>query len=64
LRQCEQKAIRDQVKQSIRALASPLFSTTTQPSAAPPQAPENIILELDTVITTLERLQVAPRSKK
>lgn len=64
LRQCEQKAIREQVKQSIQTLASPLFSTTTQPAAAPHQATENTILKLDTVITTLERLQVAPRSKK
>ena len=62
LRQCEQKAIRKQVEQSVNTNRSPQFHTA--PAAPALQAPENIILTVGKVIDTLDQLRVSREPKK
>lgn len=64
LRQCEQKAIRKQVEQSVKAITPPLLATTAPPTAPALQAPENIILSVGKVIDTLDQLRVSPEAKR
>lgn len=63
LRQCEQKAIREQVKRSVEAITPSLLATAPPPTAPAIQAPENAVLSVGKAIGTI-KLQVPPEAKK
>jgi len=62
LRQCEQKAIGEQVNRSVNTKRSPQLNTAL--AALSLQAPKNIILSVGEVIDTLDQLRVSPEARR